>query len=210
MIGVSIGMPDAVLLIPLGSAVVLACLPGYRFGARLNVVAAGPDAGRGAVAALRAPSGAEPLSARRRPQHRLHRAQHLRRLHHQRLQRELRRARAPDRPAEARLSALLSRHVSDPDVRHEPGAVGEQHRADVGRDRDCHADHRHDGRHLSHPRSARGGLEILHPRQRRHRARAVRHHPRLCRRGAGDRRRPSTPWYGPSCRPAPRPSIRRC
>ncbi len=41
MIGVSIGMPDAVLLIPLGSAVVLACLPGYRFGARLNVVAAG-------------------------------------------------------------------------------------------------------------------------------------------------------------------------
>ena len=39
--------------------------------------------------------------------------------------------------------------------------------------------HRDDGRHLPHARSDRGRLEILHPRQRRHRARAVRHHPGL-------------------------------
>ena len=40
------------------------------------------------------------------------------------------------------------------------------------------------------PRGARGGLEILHPRQRRHRARAVRHHPGLYGGAAGHRRRP--------------------
>ena len=57
--------------------------------------------------------------------------------------------------------------------------VVEQHRPDVGGDRARDADHRADGRHLPHPRGARGGLEIFHPRQRRHRARAVRHHPGL-------------------------------
>ncbi len=41
MIGSSLGPADAVLLIPLGAAMALACLPGYRFAARLNVVAAG-------------------------------------------------------------------------------------------------------------------------------------------------------------------------
>jgi hydrogenase-4 component F len=41
MIGVSLGPADAVLLIPLGAAATLACLPGYRFAARLNVAAAG-------------------------------------------------------------------------------------------------------------------------------------------------------------------------
>ena len=35
---------------------------------------------------------------------------------------------------------------------------------------------------------ARGGLEVLHPGQRRHRARAVRHDPGLSRRAAGGRR----------------------
>ncbi len=49
-------------------------------------------------------------------------------------------------------------------------------------------DHRADGRHLSHPRGAGGGLEIFHPRQRRHRARAVRHHPGLHGGPAGRRR----------------------
>ena len=43
------------------------------------------------------------------------------------------------------------------------------------------AHHRADGRHLPHPRGARGGVEIFHPRQRRHRAGAVRHHPGLYR-----------------------------
>ena len=50
------------------------------------------------------------------------------------------------------------------------------------------ADDRADGRHLPHARGAGGGVEILHPRQRRHRARAVRHHPRLHGGAAGDRR----------------------
>ena len=65
----------------------------------------------------------------------------------------------------------------------------QQYRPDVGGDRARDADHRADGRHLPHARGARGGLEILHPRQRRHRARAVRHHPRLHGGAAGGRRR---------------------
>ncbi len=141
--------------------------------------------------------GAGAYLLRRRPQHRLHRAQHLRRLHHQRLQRQLHRPRARDRPADAGLPALLPRHVPGPDVRHEPGAARQQHRPDVGGGRAGDADHRADGRHLPHARGARGGVEILHPRQRRHRARAVRHHPRLPGGAAGARRGPATPWSGP-------------
>ena len=56
-------------------------------------------------------------------------------------------------------------------------------------DRARHAHHRADGRHLPHARGAGGGVEIFHPRQRRHRARAVRHDPRLHGGAAGDRRR---------------------
>ena len=96
---------------------------------------------------------------RRRPQRRVHRADHLRRLHHQRLQRELHRARARDRPADAGLPALLPRHVPGAHVRHEPGAARQQHRPDVGGDRARHADHGADGRHLPHAarRSRRRG-----------------------------------------------------
>ena len=47
---------------------------------------------------------------------------HLRRLHYQRLQRQLHRSRAGDRPAHAPVSALLPCDVPDPDVRHEPWA----------------------------------------------------------------------------------------
>ena len=135
------------------------------------------------------PAGARHLPARRRPQHRLHRARHVRRLHHQRLQRQLHRPRAGDRPADADLSALLPRHVPGADVRHEPRAHRQQYRPDVGGDRARDADHRADGRHLPHPRGAGSGVEILHPRQRRHRARAVRHHPRLHGGASGGRRR---------------------
>ena len=66
----------------------------------------------------------------------------------------------------------------------------QQYRPDVGGDRARHAHHRADGRHLPHARGARGGLEVFHPRQRRHRARAVRHDPRLHGGAAGDRRGP--------------------
>src|SRR6478752_6540551 len=55
---------------------------------------------RGSVAACRAPRERH-LSVRRRSQRRLRRARHLRRLHDQRLQRELHRARDRNRPANA-------------------------------------------------------------------------------------------------------------
>ena len=74
--------------------------------------------------------------------------------------------------------------------------VGQQHRPDVGGDRDGDADHGGDGRHLPHARGDRSGVEILHPRQRRHRAGAVRHDPRLHGGAAGGGRRASTAWCG--------------
>ena len=102
--------------------------------------------------------------------------------------RELHRPRAGDRPADAGPSAFLSRDVSDADVRDESRAGGQQHRPDVGGDRDGDADHGGDGRDLPHARGDRGGVEIFHSRQRRHRAGSVRHHPRLHGGAAGDRR----------------------
>ena len=149
------------------------------------------------VAVLPGPSGAGLLPVHRRSQHRLHRAQHLRRLHHERVLDDLHRARTRDRPADAGLSAFLSRDVPDHDVRHEPRVRLQQYRPDVGGGRAGDPHHRADGRHLSHPRGARGGVEILHPRQRRHRARAVRHHPGLHGGAAGRRRGHSTRWSGP-------------
>ena len=128
------------------------------------------DISVGAVAVRDRPSAARALRAGRRPEHRLHRAQHLRRFHHQHLQRELHRARTRDRPADAGLSAFLPRHVPDHDVRHEPRLRVEQYRPDVGGGGNRHPDHGADGRHLSHPRRAGSGVEIFHPRQRRHRA----------------------------------------
>ena len=89
-------------------------------------------------------------------------------------------------------------------------AAGEQHRADVGRDRARHADHGADGRHLSHAGGARGRLEVLHPGQRRHRARAVRHHPRLSRGARGGRRGPGRDGLERADRPRPRRSIPGC
>ena len=135
---------------------------------------------------------------------------HLRRLHHQRVQRELHRPRARDRPADAGFAALLSRDVPGADVRHEPRAGRQQYRPDVGGDRAGDADHGADGRHLPHPRGARGGVEIFHPRQRRHRARAVRHHPGLHGGAAGGRRRPRRHGVDHADRSAPPRSIRRC
>ena len=128
------------------------------------------------------------VPAGRRPERRVHPAQHVRRLHHQRVQRQLYRPRAGNRPPHAELPAILSRDVPAHAVRHEPGADRQQHRPDVGGGRTGNPHHRGDGRHLPHPRGDRGRLEILHPRQRRHRARAVRHHPGLSRRAPRRRR----------------------
>ena len=156
------------------------------------------------------PAGAGPLPACRRSQHCLHRAHDVRRLHHQRVQRELYRPRAGDRPADADLSALLSRHVPGADVRDEPRAHRQQYRRDVGGDRARDAHHRADGRHLPHPRGAGSGVEIFHPRQRRHRARAVRHHPGLHGGASGGRRGPRRHGVDRAGRARRAASIRRC
>ena len=187
---------SAILALPAATAASLALLPSYRLSAALNVASA-------LVTFLAAPfrcSSNPPtgrLYSRRRSQHRLHRAQHVRRLHDERLQRELYRARARDRAADAAASALLSRDVPDIAVRDEPRAGRQQYRPDVGGDRNGDADDGADGRHLSHAGGDRGGLEIFHPRQRRHRAGPVRHDPRLYGGAAGRRRRRWTAWSGP-------------
>ena len=203
----------AVLLIPIGSAALLAALPGYRLTARLNVVASlATFLSALSLFVIERPA-ARALRAGRRSEHRLHRAQHLRRLHHQHLQRELHRPRTRDRPADADLPAFLPRHVPDHDVRHEPRFRVEQYRPDVGRGRNRDADHGADGRHLSHPRRAGSGLEIFHPGQRRNCVRAVRHHPGLHGGAAGRGRRPGRHGLDAvdrACRELrPRPSQRR-
>ena len=68
-------------------------------------------------------------------------------------------------------------------------------------DRAGHADHRADGRHLPDARGARSRLEIFHSRQRRHRARFVRHHPHLYGGRAHDWRRPQCHGVDRSRRP---------
>ena len=95
---------------------------------------------------------AGPVPDRRRRERRVHRPEHVRRLHHQRLQRDLHRPRAGDGPPDARVPALLSRDVSDADVRDEPGAAREQCRPDVGRRGTGNAHHGADGGDLSHAR----------------------------------------------------------
>ena len=135
-------------------------------------------------------AGVRPLSLGGRSQQGLHRADHFRQLHHQRIQCKLHRARDRDRPPEVNLRAFLSRHVPGDDVRNEPRAGGQQYRPDVGGDRDGDPDHSADGRHLPHARGTGSSLEIFHPRQCRHCAGAVRHHSRLHGGKAGDRRRP--------------------
>ena len=64
----------------------------------------------------------------------------------------------------------------------------QQHRPDVGCDRDGDAHHGDHGWHLSHGSSDRGRLEIFHPGQRRHCACAVWHDPRLYGCASGRRR----------------------
>ncbi len=91
----------AVLVIPAAAAALLA------LAARLPAAApaqrrrhrCSPSSPRSPLFAARPAAGQ--LPARRRPQRRLHRAQHLRRLHDQRVQRQLHRPRAGDRPADA-------------------------------------------------------------------------------------------------------------
>ena len=177
-----------ILAVPLATAALLAVLPSYRLSAAINVASALHHLPRLGLAAGRR-STAERLHSRRRTQRRLHRAQHVRRLYRERVQRDLYRARDRDGAADAYASALLPRDVSVPPVFDEPRADRQQYRTDVGGDRARDADDGADGRHLSHAGGDRGGVEIFHPRQRRHRARPVRHDPRLHGRPASRRRR---------------------
>ena len=221
----------AVLLIPIGSAALLAALPGYRLTARLNV-----------VASLATFLSALSLFVIDRPQPGPYVLIDDLNIVFIVLntfvgfttsifQRELHRARAGDRPVDAGLPAFLPRHVPDDDVRHEPRLRVEQYRHDVGRGGNRDADHGADGRHLSHPRRTGGGVEVFHPRQRRHRLRAVRHDPGLHGGATGGRRGPGrhgldaadracgalrsrrcsmSPSYSCSSATGPRSASRRC
>ena len=182
-----IGPVEAILLTPLLAAAILAVLPGYRIGAALNVLACLVSLAFALLLLSQRPPTGQ-LSAGRRSQYRLCPVELLHRLHHQRLQRLLHRSRTAGRQAGDPAYAFLSRNVPADAVRHEPGAAGQQYRPDVGRGRTGDADHGADGRPLSHRRGAGGGVEIFHPRQRRHRSGAVRHHPGLSRRASGGRR----------------------
>ncbi len=111
------------------------------------------------------------------------RAHRLRRLHHGAVLASLHAHRAGARPAQRAASAPLPQQLSDLHRRHAAGADHQQHGHPVGVDGGGDARHRAAGVAVPHPGFAGGGLEILHPVRRRHRAGAVRHHPALLRGG---------------------------
>ena len=178
----------AVLLIPIGSAALLAILPGYRQTARLNV-----------AASLATFLSALSLFVIERPQPTpyvlvddlnivfivlntfvgfttsIFSASYI--------AHELDTGRlTPGLPA------FLPRHVSDHDVRYESGVRIQQYRFDVGCGRNRDAEHGADGWHLPHPRRSGSGVEIFHPGQCRNCFCAVRHDPGLHGGAAGRRR----------------------
>ena len=94
--------------IPAIAVPMLALVSNYRLGAALNVLASGASLAAG-VALLFVRTDAQRSAHRRRFQHLSRHADHVRRLHHQHLQRELHRPRDRNRPAHAGVPALLSR-----------------------------------------------------------------------------------------------------
>ena len=73
--------------------------------------------------------------------------------------------------------AALPQHVPALQFHDAAGAPDQQHGHPVGRDGGGHADHRAARVALPHAGEPRGGVEVLHPLRRRHRAGAVRHDP---------------------------------
>ncbi|MCK7473839.1 MAG: hypothetical protein MZV49_10635 [Rhodopseudomonas palustris] len=90
---------------------------------------------------------------------------------------------------DARPPAPLPQHVPALHVHDAAGAHHQQHGHPVGGDGGGDARHRAAGVALPHAGEPRGGVEVLHPVRRRHRAGAVRHDPALLRGGEGARRR---------------------
>jgi hypothetical protein len=80
-----------ILLIPIATAAILALVPDYRLGARINMLACLFTLLVALSLFVNRTAAHRDLSAGRRTQYRVHRAQHLRRLHHQRLQCQLHR-----------------------------------------------------------------------------------------------------------------------
>ena len=97
--------------------------------------------------------------------------------------------RAGARPADAGAAAALPQHVPALQFHDAAGAAHQQHGHPVGRDGGGDADDGAAGLALPHAGEPRGGVEVLHPLRRRHRAGAVRHDPALLRRGEAARRR---------------------
>ena len=195
----------AVLLVPATAAVVLALLPSYRLGAGVNVAAALVTFGAGLTLLEQRPAPGQfllvddlnvfliVLNTFVGFTTSVFSASYI--------AHELETGRLT--PG---LSALLSRDVPDADVRHEPGAARQQYRPDVGGDRTGDADDGVDGGYLSDARGAGSGVEVLHSRQRRHRAGAVRDDPRLS--GGEARRRPGRRCDGLDRADRPCPVIR--
>ena len=91
----------AVLLIPIGSAALLAILPGYRQNGAAERRRQSRDIPFGPLVVRDRTSAAHAVCAGRRPEYCVHRAQYLRGVHDQHLQRELHRARTRHRAVDA-------------------------------------------------------------------------------------------------------------
>ena len=123
--------------------------------------------------------------AQRLPGH----ADRLRRPDHRDLLAALHAHRARPRQDDAAAPAPVPQHVPAVQLHHAAGADHQQHGHPVGGDGGGDAHHRAAGQRLPHRGQPGGGVEVLHPVRRRHRAGAVRHHAALHGGREGARRR---------------------
>ncbi len=99
----------------------------------------------------------------------------LRRPDHRHLFPAVHAGRARPRQDDAEPPAPVPQHVPAVQLHHAAGADDQQHGHPVGGHGSGDAHHRAAGQRLPHRRQPGGGLEILHPLRRRHRAGPVRH-----------------------------------
>ena len=176
--------------VPLVASLALAFVGDRKLAPEVNILGSAATFAAGVGLALQVyeqgfAAGGEQFLLCRRLQ-RLPDGAHRLRLHdHRDLQQALHAARAGARHGRPPADALLPLHVPALHLRHAALPADEQRRHPLDRHGAGHPLHGPAGLPVPHADRDRGGLEVLHPLRRRHRAGAVRHRAALLRGGKG-------------------------